>query len=60
VSGATYKALGCNAQTRKLVVTQDKAMNIAPGSKVAFPRGTVITPLAKDTLKERGICVTFE
>jgi hypothetical protein len=58
VSGATIDGSRCE-KTRKIVVTEDKAMNIAQGSRVTFPKGTIITPLAKDALKERGITIEF-
>ncbi|MDR1422361.1 MAG: hypothetical protein LBI64_05810 [Coriobacteriales bacterium] len=59
---AVGKPAACGATTtaRRLVITQDKVANIAPRSKVRFPKGCVITPLAKDTLKERGISVEYE
>jgi len=50
----------CAPKTGKLVVTQDKAASSAPGSIVTFPQGTIITPLARDTFKERGVRVEFE
>jgi hypothetical protein len=50
----------CAPATKKLVITQEKAANIAPNSKVTFPRGTVITPLARDTFKDRNVCIEFD
>jgi len=59
--GAPFDAAadcGCpGAAAKKALITEDKAMNIAPGSKVTFPKGTIITPLAKDVLKDRKVCV---
>jgi len=63
VAGAVALAdCGCagvaaGTSPKKVVITEDKAMNIAPGSKVAFPKGTIITPLAKDVFKDRQVCV---
>ena len=51
---------GDTKKTGKLVITQDKATSFAPGSKVTFPKGTIITPLARDALKERGVSFEFE
>ena len=49
-----------DSKTGKQVITQDKAASVAPGSKVTYPKGTVITPLARDTFKERNVCVELE
>jgi len=60
-SGATAKAGCCSGgKSGKLVITQDKAAAVASGSKVVYPKGTLVTPLAKDVFKERGVCVEFE
>jgi len=51
---------GADAMTpspKKQVITQIHAANIAPGSKITYPKGTIITPLARDTFKERGVSV---
>jgi len=50
----------CTAQLEKQVITQIEAAQFAPGSKVAFCKGTIITPLAWDTLHERGVDVRIE
>jgi len=47
-------------EAKKLVITQEKAANISPGSKVSFPKGTIITPLARDIFRDRGVTVSFE
>ena len=48
------------SKTTKQVITQEQAANTAPGSTVVFAKGSIITPLARDTFKERGICVKLE
>ena len=61
IEASTQDASNCCSSTSgKLVITQDKAASIAPGSRMKFPQGTIITPLARDTFKERGVCIEFE
>jgi len=45
---------------KKLVITDAQAAAIARGSQINFPKGTIITPLARDTFKDRGISYGFD
>lgn len=61
VSGATIVAPRCSkaAAGRKTLVTEAEAMGIMKNATVHYPKGTIITPLAKDVFKQRGIIVTI-
>ncbi|MCL1879215.1 MAG: hypothetical protein FWF71_01110 [Actinomycetia bacterium] len=56
----TAEGGGQGAKLEKALLTQDKAMAIAKGSKLLCPKGTIVTPLANDVLKERGVRIEFE
>lgn len=60
-TGATLASDVCEMPLQKRqLVTESVAMRIAQHSQVRYPKGTVITPLAKDVLKQRSIVVEFE
>ncbi len=62
VSGATTVAPRCSkaAAGKKILVTEAEAMEIKQNSTVNYPKGTIITPLAKDVFKQRNVKVVCE
>ncbi|MDR0308924.1 MAG: hypothetical protein LBH87_03240 [Coriobacteriales bacterium] len=48
------------ASSKKQLITEEKARQVPAGSKVIYPKGSIITPLAKDMFKERGVCFELE
>lgn len=68
VSAATTTAGGCGCSsgasqktvlTKKKLITETEAMGMAKHSTVQLGKGTLITPLAQDILRERNITVEF-
>lgn len=61
VSGATVTP-GCKktSQHKKQLITETIAMGVAKHSQQSYPKGTIITPLARDVFKQRGVTIHFE
>lgn len=48
------------SESDKKVITENDILSISPGSNLMLPRGTIITPLAKDRAKEKNISIQFK
>lgn len=61
VTGATT-TLPCSAKAaaKKALITEAEALGALPGSTVSYPKGTLVTPLAKDAFRQRKVTVLFE
>ena len=62
VSGATtvVTPLGAQPKSKKRLITEVEAASVSPGSSICYPKGTIITPLAKDVFKQRKVTVEIK